>query len=170
VLVRAAPDTGADPALEYKVKAAFLLNFAKFTGWPTQALATAEAPLVIATMSDDPVGPIISKALEGKMVNGHPLRVATLGETDDLKHYHVLFLSRAQKAQIDEVLRRLDGAPVLTVGETDDFARRGGMINLMRAGDSFRFQINLKAAEAAGLSISSKLASMATLVKSQNTK
>src|SRR4051812_47499750 len=134
LLVRGAPEPTGDPALEYKVKAAFLLNFAKFVGWPAQALSSGSVPLVVGTISDDPVAPVLTQALAGKSVNGHPLKVVTFEDADDLKHCHLLFLSRARKGQVDEVLKRLAGAPVLTVGEMEDFAHRGGIINLVRAG------------------------------------
>lgn len=56
---------------------------------------------------------------------------------------------------------------MLTVGESDQFALRGGVINFVRKNESFRFEVNLEAAEKAGLKISGKLANLATLVKTR---
>jgi len=55
----------------------------------------------------------------------------------------------------------------LTVGETEGFAVLGGIINLMVEGNKLHFEVNLNAAERAGLKISSKLLSMARIVKEQ---
>ena len=57
------------------------------------------------------------------------------------------------------------GAPVLTVGEADRFARRGGMIGFFFEDNRVRLEVNRAAAERAGLRVSSKLLAVARLVK-----
>lgn len=89
----------------------------------------------------------------------------TLKEGEEAEGCHLLFLSRSRRNQINDVLARLKKAPVLTVSEVEQFGERGGMINLVRHERTFRFEVNLGAAERVGLRVSSKLASMATLVK-----
>jgi hypothetical protein len=53
----------------------------------------------------------------------------------------------------------------LTVGESEGFAALGGIINLTVEGNTVHFEVNQLAAERAGLKISSKLLSMAKIVK-----
>jgi hypothetical protein len=53
---------------------------------------------------------------------------------------------------------------VLTVGDTDGFAQRGGAINFTLQARKVRFEINPAAAEQAGLKMSSQLLKLATLV------
>jgi len=154
-----------DESLEYKVKAGFLYNFAKFVEWPTTALPTADSPIVIGCFADDPTAPVFQKALQGKLVNGRPLTVELFSNTAALTGCHMFFLSRAIADRLKELLAKVEAAPVLTVGEIDQFALQGGIINFVRKNESFRFEVNLEAAEKAGLQISAKLANMATLVK-----
>jgi len=47
------------------------------------------------------------------------------------------------------------------VGESDGFTEAGGMINFVREGQRFRFQVNNKAAQRAKLKISSKMLGLA---------
>jgi hypothetical protein len=56
---------------------------------------------------------------------------------------------------------------VLTVGESEGFLERGGMINFVVKGKNVRLEINLVAAEAAGLKISSRLLAIADIVKQE---
>ena len=100
-----------------------------------------------------------------KLLEGRPIRLITFKEGDDIRRCHLLFISRTLKVKGEEAIERLKNSPVLTVGEVDLFAHRGGMINFVRHERTFRFEINLAAAERAGLRISSKLATMATIVK-----
>lgn len=156
--------------LEYKLKAAFLYNFAKFTHWPTNKFVPPEPSIIVACMADDPAGPLLAHALEGKMLNGVPIKVKFFDDADDLRKCHLLFLGRSKKAQIDDILGKLTRAPVLTVSEVEQFGQRGGMINFFRHERTFRFEINLEAAERSQLRISSDLSSMATLVKPDRQK
>ena len=162
--------TAAAPAqdleLEYKLKAGFLFNFISFVEWPTNKLAGLNDPVRVGCLADDPAAPILARALEGKP--GRPIKLVVFKEKDDLRDCHLLFISRARKAQVEPTLARLQKAPVLTVSETDMFAQHGGMINFVRHERAFRFEIILEAAERANLRISSKLASMATIIKTES--
>ena len=62
----------------------------------------------------------------------------------------------------------LRGSSTLTIGETEGFATLGGIINLTVEENKVRFEINLLAANRAGLKISSKLISLARIVKEQD--
>jgi hypothetical protein len=59
------------------------------------------------------------------------------------------------------VLAQVQGAPVLTVGDTEGFLRAGGVINFVLEGSKVRFLIDQAAAERSGLRISSKLMRLA---------
>ena len=152
-----------DSELEYKVKAAFLYNFISFVEWPTNKVAGTNTTIVVGCLQDDPAAPVLARALEGKP--GRPIKLVVFKEKEDPGECHLLFIGRTRKAQVDDTLARLQKAPVLTVSEIDLFAQRGGMINFVRHERAFRFEVNLEAADRAGLRISSKLASMATIIK-----
>ncbi len=77
----------------------------------------------------------------------------------------MVFIPFTEKDQADKILKGLKGSSILTVGESEGFAALGGIINLTVVGDTVHFEVNQLAAERAGLKISSKLLSMATIVK-----
>jgi hypothetical protein len=166
-LVSAAePDEGA--TIEYKVKAGFLYNFVKFVQWPDSALPSTNSPIVIGLLETDPAAPVLERAFQQKSVNGHALQVRRFRADEAPAGCHLFFLSRAERTRAGGVIERLKGLPVLTVSESDDFARSGGMINFVTKDENIRFEINLEAAERVGLQISSKLANMAILVRKPN--
>jgi hypothetical protein len=154
-----------DAELEYKVKAAFIFNFISFVEWPTNKLAAADTVVLVGCLPEDPAAPILARALEGKVAEGRKIKFVVLKGVEEVGACHLLFLGREQKSHMDGVLAGLKGSPVLTVSELEGFGQRGGMINFVRHERTFRFEVNLGAAERVGLRISSKLASMATIVK-----
>ena len=59
----------------------------------------------------------------------------------------------------------LRDAPVLTVSDAPRFSQREGMIEFVKDGERIRFEVNLVAAERAGLTLSSDLLKVATYVR-----
>ena len=143
---------------EYRLKAAYLYNFAKFVEWPTNTLATETSPIVIAVFGDNPFGASLNQAVNGRTANGHPVTVRYAHRPAELEGAHLVFLSRNVRT---EILNQLAGKSVLTVGESDGFLPAGGMIQFVIAENRVRFAIAEPAAQQAGLKISSQLLALA---------
>ncbi|HEU5051094.1 MAG TPA: YfiR family protein, partial [Gemmatimonadales bacterium] len=64
----AAAAQSAVPAgsLEYQVKAAYLLNFARYVSWPEGAFASPTAPLPICVLGADPFGNALDEVVAGQ--------------------------------------------------------------------------------------------------------
>jgi hypothetical protein len=153
------PSAAADESLEYQVKAAFLLNFIKFTEWPPAAFEESTSPLAICILGDDPFGRTLDQIVEGEVVDGHKIIVQRIKRAPAPKSCEVLFMSKPGK-ETGGILPAL-GPGVLTVGEGDAFMRDGGMIAFVIEDRRVRFRANQSAAESAGLKLSSKLLSIA---------
>jgi hypothetical protein len=147
----------AEPT-EYQVKAAFLYNFAKFVEWPE---GRARAPFVIGVLGEDPFGEVLDRTISGKTIQSREFAVRRLADTAEAPRVDILFISASEKARLPEVLGRLRGSSVLTVGDTDNFVSRGGMVGFRTKGNVVRFDINLREATRAGLKISSQLLRLA---------
>ena len=163
----APPRNGTQPivASEYSIKAAFLLNFARFIEWPRGSFAGEDAPLVVAILGEDPFGEVMDRTLQAKTVNTHPLLLKRLRFGDDLSTCHIVFVSRSEKDKVPAIVRSLQGRSVLLVSETEQFLEQGGIINFYLEADNVKFSINLSAAEHSGLKISSKLLRLAKIFK-----
>jgi hypothetical protein len=149
---------------EYQVKAAFLYNFAKFVEWLPSSFSDASAPLQICVFGRDPFGEELRDITKEKTVNGRTLQVHHVVDLLHARSCHILFIASSEEAQVKQIVEGLRGASVLTVGDTKGFAEQGAMINFVLENDRVRFEVNCKAAELAGLKISSKLLSVAKLI------
>ena len=152
-------------APEYDVKAAFLLNFIRFTDWPGSAFASPTAPLVVGVVGKDPFGPTLEKTFSGKAMNGRSIVVKRLTADQDLKQCHLLFVSTSEKRRERDLLDKLKGAPILTVGESDDFLDHGGAVQLLLKDKSVRFSVNLHPAKTTRLRLSASVIRIATSVR-----
>ncbi|MFA7005495.1 MAG: YfiR family protein [Verrucomicrobiia bacterium] len=157
-------------AKEYEVKAAFLLNFAQYVEWPPAAFPTPDAPIIIGILGDDPFGKALDQTVRGETIKNRPIAVHRSRQIESLKHCHLLFISKSERGRLANIFARLAGRYCLTVGETDRFARSGGIINFRLQGANVRFEINLDAARRNGLTISSKLLRLAIIIDSAQAK
>lgn len=144
----------AQEALENDVKAAFLFNFTKFVEWPAGAFERPDDPMRVCVVADASFVASVDRILAGETVRGRSLR-RVVPQASDLPHCHVLYVGETER--VDTLLSPIARAPVLTVGESARFLDRGGAIAFILANDRVRFDVNLKAADRAGLTISSKL-------------
>jgi YfiR/HmsC-like len=152
------------PPGEYEVKAAFLYNFAKFVEWPPGSFDGPAAPLRMCVLGSDPAFLALQQVVEGKKLNGRELHVDRLSDSEPAKNCRLLFVGVSKATEITKILRDGVGPGVLTVGEMEGFAQAGGIINLVLRQNHIAFEINVSAANRAGLRISSKLLSLATIV------
>lgn len=156
----AQPGAGRSPS-EYEVKAAYLLNFIRFTRW-TRA---ADGPFTLCVLGADPFGPALDATVTNERVGGRAVTVRRLSAQDDPASCHLLYVSPSEEPRLVATLARLQGQDVLTVSDMPGFVPRNGMIQLVTEGGRVRFDANLGAADAAGLMLSSDLLRVARNVR-----
>ena len=180
----------AAPLNEYEVKAGYLLNFVEFVEWPPGAFPDAKSPVVLGVIGKDPFGAELDK-LQDKIVNGRKLQIKRFkgalefrGEETpgrrqhtlalkqsrklaELKSCHILFVSSSEKSYLPLILKPLKGASILTVGDTEMFVHEGGIVNFLDSVNRVQLEINLDTADQARLKISSKLLSLAKVIKTE---
>ena len=100
-------------------------------------------------------------------MKGRQLAVKRFASLRDLEPCHILFISDSEKKRLPEILEQLDEAGVLIVGDMKGFARAGGTINFVLRKNKVQFEINVDAAERAGLKLSSKLLKLAFIVRDE---
>jgi hypothetical protein len=152
-----------DAPTEHQVKSAFLYNFAKFVEWPPGALGDERSSFNLCVLGGGESFIGTRDLLAGKTVKGRKLVVKQVETPANAQDCHILFVSAEETRGTSPELTGLKSA-VLNVGEADDFIKRGGIINLVRVENKFRFEINRSAGERAGFRFSSQLLKLAIIV------
>ena len=153
---------------EYLIKAGFIYNFAKLVEWPTTAFVQPDSPIAIGILGDDPFGATLDRIIADKKINGRGIvvkRVKWSRDFKELKDCNILFVSSSENEHIDSVVDAVKWLPILTIGDTSGFARRGGIMNFTLEDNKVRFEVNVEAAKQADLTISSRLLTLARIVQ-----
>lgn len=144
---------------EYRLKAAFLYNFALFTEWPAEVGGT----LTLCIVGNDPFGKEID-ALDGKAVGARALAVRRPPANAALVGCQIVYVAPAAQAALPRLLDGLHGAAVLAVADSPGALRQGAALNMAVDRDKVVFEANLQAARAGRVTLSSKLLRLATEV------
>lgn len=147
---------------EYRIKSAFLYNFTRFVTWPEAAKGGPVFNLCV--LGADPFGNTLD-ALEGKKVDDSNLAVRRHAALQDTAGCQLVYVN-VPPSRLNRTMDALAGKPVLTVSDMAGFTEAGGIIKFKLVDNKIRFDINIDAARQSDLSISSKLLSLATIVRS----
>lgn len=151
---------------EYDVKAAFLVNFAKFVEWPEEAFPEPDSPFKIGILGENPFGDTLAKLARDQELHGRAVEVEQSDQAGDLAGCHIVFTGAAGDAGEPPDLAPLQAAPVLIVGDRKGFAEQGGVVNFVVVKTKVKFEVNLDQANRHNLKMSSRLLNLAVKVYS----
>lgn len=150
---------------EYAIKAAFLYHFSTYVQWPSEQFPPEGEPFVIGLVQNDPFGTALAKIAKTKTVAGHPIEVRVLKGAVGISQCQILFVPKNIDARKQTgVLLAARGSYVLTVGETDDFIERGGIVQFYLEGNKVRFAFSEEMTKREYFKVSSKLLSLAKII------
>jgi hypothetical protein len=154
---------GAQSTIEYNVKAALLLNFARFIEWPERAFANPRSSIEICVFAPNPFGQALERTLQGEMVGTRPLSTRDVHSAADTAGCHLLFVPAGTESRAAAVMRQT-GSHTITVGESRRFEDLDGAVSFVLDGGRVRFTVNLRPVEQRGVRISARMLSLATRV------
>jgi hypothetical protein len=140
-----------DAAMEADLKAAFLLNFARYTEWPDSVFAVSPEEFRIGVLGQESALEPLLRALKGKKIGGRIPKVIRGASPKDLGTCAMVYIMESEKDQTQALLNEYKGKPILTVGETDGFGEIGGILGFYKEDNRIKFGINSDALARAGL-------------------
>ncbi len=160
------PVFAVNSAKEYEIKAAFLFNLGSFVRWSERSFEGANAPFYLCVLGDDPFGDLLDTIAAGQNISGHPMKIQRFQDIAESMSIqcNTLFISLSVQAQLPEILAHLKDQPTLTVGDMDNFAVQGGMVQFFTRDNKVRLMLDPQAFAEAGLRPSAQLMRIAQIV------
>ena len=163
------PVVAAEGSTDARVKAGFVYNFAKYTEWPAAAFASPQAPIRLCFTGADETQAKAFAAIEGKPVQGREVRIRRNPALTQIAECNILYVGDDEPRRAHAALQAARGTGVLTVSDREGFVDSGGVIGLVNADNRIQFDVNLGAAQRAGLKIASQVLKIARVVKDSKT-
>jgi hypothetical protein len=152
---------GPPPPTEAEITAAFIINFARFTDWPTQTFVNAFTPISVGVIGAEDVRVALDSFAGGKQLDGRRVEIHQIGSVNEARLCQVVYVGAAKGTLPSDLAKAAREASILTIGKTDDFLIHGGMIRLFVENAKMRFDVNLRATNLAKIRLSSRLLALA---------
>jgi hypothetical protein len=150
---------------ESQIKAAFLYNFTKFVEWPAGTFRGAGAPIVIGVLGESSMVDELEAIVAERHVNGRAIEIRSVQGATATAGVQLLFVTAEASDEFLALSGAMRGEPVLTIGESPDFAAGTGIIGFVQLGSKVRFEIDMVAAGRARLKVSGQLQKLATSIR-----
>jgi len=137
-----------------KDKASLVALFLKSTDWPAGTFSGPQTPLILGILGQNPFG-AYAQAFTTNTVRGRRIEVKTFNTVEEVNECHLLFVSSSEDNNLARIQSALQNSNVLTMGETDEFIRQGGLIRVMglTPGEKYFFELNKKVYQRSRLKI-----------------
>ncbi len=161
------PVQAKEQSIEYKIKAAYLYNFSKFTDWPDKIAFAEQKSFSICILGEDPFGSVITP-IENKKVHKQPIKLLYFSQLDtDVGQCKIVFIAETNVSDVQSILLALSDTNILTVGESSNFATSGGMIGFVIQDGHVQLQINKQVAKNAQLKFDPRLLKLGQVVRTK---
>jgi len=151
-------------ASEYHIKAAILYNLMRMVEWPGEGVQTMGKPIRVCILGEDPFGDAVDLIRE-KKIRKRPLEFYKNIALGQVKNCELLFIAESEHQRLPEILHTVYNLPLLTVSDSEGFAQRGTIINLIKEEKKIQIELNLEAAQRANLILNPSLSKLAKTVQ-----
>lgn len=148
---------------EQKIKAGLIYNFLKFTAWPESSLSQNGGKLNVCLFGGDPFDGYLYP-LEGRTAQQYLISIKKIDAINQLNSCNLIVVHHDRKGSLPQLFQSLKGKPILTISDINDFARQGGMVEMVKEEERVNLYINEKEASNAGVQIQSRILKFAKLV------
>jgi uncharacterized protein DUF4154 len=156
VMISALALRAEDEVDEYAVKAAYLFKLGNYVRWPANLPAQR---YVIGVWGDNPSEQALAPFAAAK-IGGAPATHARFSSLDKAPNCQIVFVAGEDdlaREHLRAAVAAFRGKPVLIIAEAPGGIEAGAAVNLVRAENTIKFDLNLAAANQAGLSFDARL-------------
>lgn len=147
---------------ETRLKSIWLEKFSKFIEWPTN---DSLEYFTITILGKGDINQYLESIYKDRTIKDKPVRIRVIDHIDSLNGANILFINNDCAKDLDKILELVEDKPILTIGDTQGFARRGIIINFYLDQNKVRFELNISAAKSSGLDVDFRLLEAAKIVK-----
>ncbi len=151
---------------EYKLKAAYLYQFTKFTQWPESKFEDANTPIKICVLGHNPFGSLLDN-FSNRSSQQRSISIKLIKNLKALPDCHIVYIDKSEKKRLQNILKKIKNMPVLSVSDITGFAQKGGIIGFIPKHKKLGIEVNIKASKIAKTKLSSKLIEISSVVDSE---
>jgi hypothetical protein len=139
----------------YQVYSLYVVNIAKYSSWPS-----VQGEFHISVFGKSKVYDELLKQ-NGKVVNGHTLRVKLVESINDIGDPHILYLADGKSSALEDLVKMTEGKSVMIISEREGLHKRGASFSfVVMDNGTLRCDINNSELEKRQIKISKNLSAL----------
>lgn len=146
------------------VEAAYLYRFAGYLEWPPTAFFDASAPIRVGVVGSEKFHEELAALVVGRSIQGRAMQVERLSSPKEAANVHMVFVGKQAWGTLDEWIAAVKGKPVAVVTDAPHGSDSGALLTFVSIDERIRFEASVRAAQQAGLRMSSRLLAVAQRV------
>lgn len=148
-------------AQSYNLHPLYIYSFTRYVQWP-DAYNTGDFEITV--LGESPITEELNKMAQVKKVGERNIKVNKILSLDALKKCNILFVSAKKSLQLNEVLAKVNGQPILVITEEPGMGAKGSNINFIIKDGKLAFELNQSAFSKQNLKVSTELTRLAVLI------
>ncbi len=147
---------------ENELKAVVIGKISHFVKWKKE---DTRDEFIITVFQNHSFNSHLDTLYENKEIHNKPVKIQYVNNVNDIKFTHILYVTKCSQEDQKAIINFTQKKSILTISENKGFAQRGGVIQLYFVSQKIRLKINHKMANNSNFKISSRLLSIAKIVK-----
>ncbi len=127
---------------EYTIKAVYIEKITRFVTWPDSLIAKKTEPVIFAIYGHSEMTEVAEQLYQNYKIKGKEVKIKIINDLNEINSADILFISKTSDDEVERILEILDNKPILTIGDTKKYAKKGVMINFVILDDRIKFEIN----------------------------
>lgn len=149
---------------EHQIKTAMIYNMAKFTDWPPDALPADQNQFLICVLGKGRLGSAV-ETLQGKQVRGRTITIRSISSPAEAASCQILVVAESERKQISGILDKARHYRLMTISDSEGFAKAGGLVGFFMEDGRVRFEINTTAVQRHTLRINAQVLKLSRIVQ-----
>ncbi|MBF0203467.1 MAG: YfiR family protein [Desulfamplus sp.] len=170
-IVTVTPQAEAQEPSRQEIQAAMIIKFTDFIEWPQESFAENSEDFTIAVIGENKYEGIFEPFTK-RLFQDKKLKIVyykdienIYKDVENIGKVQILIFNISKKKKVKTLLDKLKGKPILTVGDSPEFAEHGGIINFVKkANNKIGFEINIESKDFSGIKISSHLLKLGKII------
>ncbi len=149
---------------ESKIKAGLVYNLIKYTSWPSDSVVVRKKRIVVCLLGGDPFAGSLDP-LDGRTAQQYSIRIEHISHYTEALNCNVVIIYKRYAETLEETEQFFGGEPILTIGDTDGFARHAGIAEIaMKSDHRVHLTIHQSRMQKAGLTIDNRMMKLAKVI------
>lgn len=149
-----------------RLKAAYIEKFTRFIEWPEND----DNVFMVGYFYRDQFIEELQDYLKETNIHNKHVEFLLIDRSDKILDCNLIYIPSQNDEELEQTLRLIENKPILSISQSNRYAKKGVHINFYLRGDKLKFEINGDAAKQSDLKISHLLLQLAKVVHSGGQK